>query len=532
MNTQALWSAYRSQLVTCPTLGLALDTSRLPAPEGFWEQADARLQGAFDAMDALEQGAIANPDEKRMVGHYWLRNSKLAPKPELAADIEGSLAQISSFAQGVHAGAVKPATAARFTDILVVGIGGSALGPQLMADALGASNDKMAVHFLDNTDPDGIQRVLQKLAASGTLAQTLTLVISKSGGTPETRNGMLEAKAVYAANGLVFAKHAVAVTGENSNLDKVAVNEGWLARFPMWDWVGGRTSLCSAVGLLPMALQGLDIHAFLAGAGEMDRLTRESRSVKTNPAARLAMAWHLATGGKGEKDMVVLPYKDRLLLMSRYLQQLIMESLGKRLDLDGNEVCQGISVYGNKGSTDQHAYVQQLRDGTRNFFAVFIHVLQDEALLAAPSGKQPLEVDPGVTSSDYLTGFFLGTREALFESGRASLTLTLDRLDAMSVGALMALHERAVGYYAALVNINAYHQPGVEAGKKAAATVLDALAKGLAHLRANPAQAFSPDALAAAIGAPEVAETLYHTLAHRAANGLGVVEAGDGFQAK
>ena len=114
----------------------------------------------------------------------------------------------------------------------------------------------------------------------------------------------------------------------------------------------------------------------------------------------MALMWHHATGGKGQKDMVVLPYKDRLLLFSRYLQQLVMESLGKQLDLQGRRVDQGLAVYGNKGSTDQHAYVQQLREGVPNFFAVFIRVLE--------SGGSAQEVEPGVTAGDYLHGFLLG----------------------------------------------------------------------------------------------------------------------------
>ncbi len=145
----------------------------------------------------------------------------------------------------------------------------------------------------------------------------------------------------------------------------------------MWDWVGGRTSQTSAVGLLPAALQGLDIDGLLAGAREMDVATR-SRELAKNPAALLALAWHHAGSGKGAKDMVVLPYKDRLELFSRYLQQLVMESLGKEKDLDGR-VQQGLAVYGNKGSTDQHAYVQQLRDGVANHFVLFIEVLKDRA---------------------------------------------------------------------------------------------------------------------------------------------------------
>src|SRR5262245_61099615 len=164
----------------------------------------------------------------------------------------------------------------------------------------------------------------------------------------------------------------------------------------------------------------------------------------------MALMWYHATGGRGARDLVVLPYKDRLLLFSRYLQQLIMESLGKRLDLDGQRVDQGLAVYGNKGSTDQHAYVQELRDGVANFFVTFIRVLE--------AGGADNVVEPGVTSGDYLNGFLLGTRQALFENDRPSMTITVPRVDARTVGILIALYERAVGFYATLVNINAYHQ--------------------------------------------------------------------------
>src|SRR6185369_5019153 len=162
-------------------------------------------------------------------------------------------------------------------------------------------------------------------------------------------------------------QHAVAVTQAGSDLDKVAVAEGWVTRFPMWDWVGGRTSELSAVGLLPAALQGFDIDSMLSGAKASDDVTRLA-NVKANPAAQMALMWYASGNGTGSKSMVVLPYKDRLELFSKYLQQLIMESLGKERDLSGKQVHQGLSVFGNKGSTDQHAYVQQLRDGINNFF--------------------------------------------------------------------------------------------------------------------------------------------------------------------
>ena len=221
--------------------------------------------------------------------------------------------------------------------------------------------------------------------------------------------------------------------------------------------------------------------------------------------------WHHATDGRGAKDMVVLPYKDRLLLFSRYLQQLVMESLGKERDRDGNIVNQGIAVYGNKGSTDQHAYVQQLREGVPNFFVTFIEVLKDRE---GPS----MEVEPGATSGDYLSGFLQGTRAALFENGRESITITVEKLDARTVGALIALYERAVGLYASLVNINAYHQPGVEAGKKAAGAVLKLQGEILAYLRQEKGRELTAKEIARAIGARDEAETVFRILLHAAAN--------------
>ncbi len=506
MTIEALWKRYRENLCQVPALGLSLDVSRMQFDDTFLTRMNPALASAFADMEALEKGAIANPDENRMVGHYWLRNPDLAPTPEIAAEIRKTIADIKTFAASIHAGQVKPPQAARFTGILCIGIGGSALGPMFVADALGdPATDKMRVDFIDNTDPDGVARTLRHLA--GRLPETLCIVASKSGGTPETRNGMLLAAEAYQAAGIDFGKHTVAITMLGSRMDQTAIAEGWLERFPMYDWVGGRTSVLSAVGLLPAALQGLDIDGLLAGAAACDVATR-TRDAKDNPAALMALMWFHATGGKGQKDMVVLPYKDRLLLFSRYLQQLVMESLGKEFDLKGNRVEQGLSVYGNKGSTDQHAYVQQLREGVRNFFAVFVRVLED--------GGSKLEVEPGATSGDFLHGLLLGTRTALYENGRDSMTITVPRVDARTVGALIALFERAVGLYASLVGINAYHQPGVEAGKKAAAGVLALQEKVLAALtdKAQPAES-----LAAAAGSPQAAEAVFLILEHLVANG-------------
>ncbi len=255
----------------------------------------------------------------------------------------------------------------------------------------------------------------------------------------------------------------------------------------------------------------------------MDDRTR-STNVSDNAAMKLALAWYHAGNGKGEKDMVVLPYKDSLVLFSKYLQQLVMESLGKELDLDGKVVNQGIAVYGNKGSTDQHAYVQQLRDGVANFFATFIEVRKGR-------DGESVEVDTNTTAADYLQGFMRGTRTALYQSGRKSITISIEEVTPQTVGALIALFERAVSFYALLVNINAYHQPGVEAGKKAAGIFLDLLQQVKGALTDS---AQTAEQIASSINADP--EDVFHCLTHLSSNGMAKVNAGtspatDTFQA-
>jgi glucose-6-phosphate isomerase len=498
------WQSYNQSILRHPQLGFSLDLSLMEIGPDFIAGMTPKISKAFDDMKALEAGAIANPDENRRVGHYWLRNADLAPTPELREAITSPLADLKKFAAQIHSGEITTPSGSSYKQLLLIGIGGSALGPQLVAEALG-THAKLPIFFFDNTDPAGIDAVLEKIKPLG-LANTLVLVISKSGGTPETRNGMLEAEAAWKAAKLDFGKHAVAVTGIGSKLHQYATAQGFITSFPMEDWVGGRTSLLSTVGLVPAALQGINIDELLAGAGAMDELTRKT-DVKFNASMQLALAWHHATNGKGEKDMVVLPYKDSLVLFSKYLQQLVMESLGKELDLDGNVVNQGIAVYGNKGSTDQHAYVQQLRDGVNNFFATFIEVRKGR-------DGQSIEVEPGTTSADYLQGFLRGTRKALHESGRKSLTISIPEVTPFQLGLLIALFERAVSFYASLVNINAYHQPGVEAGKKAAGVFLEILKIVRAKLTALPQSA---EQIAIAIMAD--AEDVHHCLVHLAANG-------------
>lgn len=517
-RVKQLWE--NAGFLKLPALGLSVDVRGMRIPESYVQAMRSAFDRAFEEMRALESGATANPDERRMVGHYWLRNPDLAPTVEIRDAIRRTVERIKSFARAVHAGTVCGRDGS-FRNLLVIGIGGSALGPQMVAHALGdPDSDRMSPYFFDNTDPDGMDRILRRLR--GELGRTLCIVISKSGGTKETANGLKIAQTAYAHRGIPFARHAVAITQENSQLDKQAVAEGWLARFPMWEWVGGRTSETSAVGLLPAALQGFDIDSLLLGARCCDAATRVC-NVIGNPAALLSLAWHFSGNGKGTKNMVILPYKDRLELLPKYLQQLVMESLGKEADRNGQIVHQGLTVFGNKGTTDQHSYVQQLRDGLPNFFVTFIEVLQHQ------TGPAIL-MDTHVTAGDYLHSFCSGTANAIAEKGRGIIRITVDTVSPFSIGCLVALFERAVGFYASLININAYHQPGVEAGKKASERVIALQKRVLDHFRANRGKPMTIEEIARSVEAQSEVEEIHQIcsmLAQNRGSGIQAIPVGN-----
>jgi len=407
---------------------------------GVIENNSAKIESALKQLQDIEEGKKVNTDENRMVGHYWLRNSNLAPSEEIKREIDNEISKIEDFSKNIDA---------NFKNVLFIGIGGSALGPQFLIDSL---KSNLNFYFFDNTDPNTFKEVLNRID----LSKTLVTVISKSGGTTETLNAMLETQASFKNKNLNFDAHCVAITCKNSKLDKIAST--WLNKFYIWDWVGGRTSIFSAVGLLPLGLAGHNIKEFLQAGSKMDEICKREDN---NPAMLLALSWLHSKG----KNMLVMPYCYRLILFSRYLQQLVMESIGKEKDLDGNIVNEGLNVFGNKGSTDQHALVQQLRDGKNDFFLSFINVLKTD------QGLTKSEND--IKSRDHLFGFYLGTKKALSDSKRKSLTINIKELNHKSLAALIAVYERAVGFYASFLNINAYNQPGVEAGKKAAKKVIE-----------------------------------------------------------
>ena len=223
--------------------------------EAFFAAMEPRIQKAFADMDALEKGAIANPDEKRMVGHYWLRNPGPGAHAGNPPGNRGHFRQNQGISRPKSTPATSRARAANSRTSCSSASAARRSGPQFVAQALGnPRKDKLKPFFFDNTDPDGMNRTLAAIGKK--LDRTLCIVISKSGGTKETRNGMLVAQAAYEKAGLNFGQHAVAVTMFGSELDKYTLANQWLERFPMWDWVGGRTSELSAVGLLAGCVAG------------------------------------------------------------------------------------------------------------------------------------------------------------------------------------------------------------------------------------------------------------------------------------
>ena len=419
---------------------------------------------ALEEQKRIERGEHVNTDEDRQVGHYWLRSPELAPG-DVGQEIAQAKTDIVAATRAIRF--EKDATGqARWTDAIVIGIGGSSLGAAFASQALGLerNTDALKLHFLDNTDPDGATGMLDGLGDR--LRSTLVIMISKSGSTRETQNGYAMVRVRFARAEMDVARHSIGISMPGSKLHAMAEQQGFLNHFPIWDFVGGRTSITSSAGLLPLALAGADVEAFLRGAAHMDQLTR-NESLRENPAGLLAIALHKTCLEGDIRQLAIVPYRDRLAKLAMYLQQLFMESLGKELDRDGQVVNQGLTVFGNKGSTDQHSYFQQLRDGRSDVVTLFVESVCE------PSSDDDIEIEDGVRVSDYLFALLHGSRAALSEKGRHNFVISAERVDEETVGALLALFERTVGFLGTILNINAYSQPGVEAGKKAAESIID-----------------------------------------------------------
>ena len=426
------------------------------ALEALFALGEARDLGG--AMRRLLDGGIVNSTEGRAALHTALRGD-LSPAPAAREARRSALAAQLRMRELVDALAASPVT-----DIVSIGIGGSDLGPRLVVDALAPARPRFRLHFLSNVDGNAAQRVLAGLDP----ARTAAVMISKTFGTQETLlNGAI------VRDWLGDDARLYAVSG---NLERVAAFGIDAARtLPMWDWVGGRYSLWSAVGF-PIALAlGMDaFEALLAGAADMDRHALHA------PLRENLAAWHALTAVWNRNALhaaaqAVLPYDERLRLLPSYLQQLVMESLGKSVALDGTPArVQTVPVWwGGAGTDTQHSFFQALHQGTQVVPADFIGVLRAD--------------HPHARNHAALLSNLLAQAEALangqqaedphrrYPGDRPSTLLMLDALDAHALGLLIALYEHSVYLQSVVWDINAFDQFGVELGKQVAGRLLPAV---------------------------------------------------------
>ncbi len=353
------------------------------------------------------------------------------------------------------------------TDVLVLGIGGSSLGGRALYQALvgppelaQAAPGKRRLHFPDNSDPWLLAKLLRVLRPE----QTLALVISKSGGTVETAAQMLVVEEWLGAH---RATQLVAITDpEQGSLRALARRDG-LATFPIPANVGGRFSILTAVGLVPAALAGIDVHALLDGARAVAEACR-APELRENPAGLLATL-HVAHHERfGRNIHVLMPYADALRPFAAWYVQLWAESLGKRFDRAGKKVELGPTPLPAVGATDQHAQVQLFMEGPRDKLVTFVAVESLDEDLGIPRAEGANAYLGGHRLSTLLDAERRGTTLALARDGRPSMTLVVPRIDARSVGGLLFLYEAATAIAGELYDVDAFDQPGVEEGKKLA----------------------------------------------------------------
>lgn len=411
---------------------------------------DREFRAWSSELQRLTAGLLARRDQpEAMLG--WI------DLPERTAELE----QISSLAAELQSG---------FTDLVVLGIGGSSLGGLAVTSALQhpyrqlqPAGDGLKVHFVDNVDPDQIRGLLEVLNP----ARTLVNVISKSGTTAETMAAYLIFRRWLEAElGDAYASQVIATTDpETGILRPLAEQQGYrLLSVP--PSVGGRFSVLSAVGLLPVSLAGIDARGLLRGAARANHGMTEP--LERNPVLTAALLQYLHYR-RGRSISVFMPYSSRLKYLSDWFVQLWAESLGKATDLRGSQVNEGPTPLGALGATDQHSQVQLFNEGPDDKIITFIRVAAADADLSIPAAE------PGIPELDYLAGRSLATllnaeqaatAHALSKHGRPNYTLTLPAVDAESLGELLQFLMWQTAVMGELLKINAFDQPGVELGKQ------------------------------------------------------------------
>lgn len=448
--------------------------------------------GLQEAIDAYLGGESINRTEGRPVLHTALRaaaNKKVQVGGEdIIPEVQEVKEKIRNFTQEVIDGTRKGFTGKNFTDVVNIGIGGSDLGPAMVTDSLKYYQNHLNVHFISNVDGDHVQETIQQLNPE----TTLVVIVSKTFTTMETISNANTVRTWFLKKGTTedVAKHFVAVS---TNLEKVkAFGIAPHNIFPMWDWVGGRFSLWSAVGLsIALSVGFTNFESLLAGARKMDDHFSDT-AIENNIPVQLALISIWYNNFFGAESEAVIPYSQYLEKLPSYLQQAIMESNGKSVDRNGEKVSYqtGTLIWGEPGTNSQHAFFQLIHQGTKLIPADFIgfkqslfgdkshhdklmanFFAQTEALL---HGKTKEEVSAEIgdtTTKDGMVDSIIPFK--VFEGNKPTNTILIDKLTPESLGKLIALYEHKIFVQGVIWNIYSYDQWGVELGKQLANKILD-----------------------------------------------------------
>ena len=439
----------------------------------------AEAREVLPRAQAMFAGEVINTSEQRAVLHPALRDGA----PDAPAPLRQAVAQVrekmTATAVAIRQGTQRGYTNKPFTDVVHIGIGGSHLGPELVVDALAEyKTTHLNIHFLANIDANNFHHVMAGLNPE----TTLFVVVSKSFGTLETQVNALSARSWFlerTANAAAIGQHFIGVT---SNIP-AAIEFGLLEDnlFPIWDWVGGRFSLWSAVGIpILLALGAEHFNAFLAGAREVDEHFLNTPAAQNIPLlSALFATWNY--NFLGAASLAILPYDERLRLLTDYLQQLEMESNGKSVTQNGTPVTSHTMpiLWGGSGTKGQHAYHQLLHQGTRAYAADFIMVAKDSRNMGEHHNW--LIANALAQSQAMAVGFDAPDAPHRHVSGNHPTTsIVLDTLGPRQLGALLAVYEHKVFCQGAIWDINSFDQWGVELGKALAKPIYAELSQPVA----------------------------------------------------
>jgi glucose-6-phosphate isomerase len=437
-----------------------------------------------DQMNQIFNGKLANSTEKRSVGHMWLRSKFFRNNSVTGvADIDIVQRNFLEFAEKVRSGVHKGASGKSITDVVNIGIGGSDLGPAMIYKALEHQHDgKIKCHFISNIDETEISSTLKKLDAS----TTLVVITSKTFTTVETMTNANYAKKwlIQSLGTSNIEQHVVAISTDTKACKQFGIDKNNV--FPFWDWVGGRYSLLSSVGISIAMGYGADVFTTIQkGASKIDE-NLQNIDFKTNPMfihAAISL-WNLNVMKFG--SLAVIPYASALSRFPAFLQQLWMESNGKSVDREGNKIKLSTCpvIFGEPGTNSQHSFFQMLHQGTevipvdfiviksgmgedRNFQdSLFANALAQASVLAFGKSKTQLKsenVDQELINHKVMPG------------NRPSMILSLAKLNPSTLGQLVAFYESSVILQGLMLNINSFDQWGVELGKKTAVSVLEVI---------------------------------------------------------